>query len=148
MSEKISQQDVLIEDLISRMSIEMSDDKLKNDESKCLKRQFMMSSKSGNINSINFFFPKESVIVIILLHHFLGLIQNATIEERVTLLEIQVAEVDERVGLLGGDVNFLFDETVIQDERIFILEQTSNDVDDELDLINGELESKFLPLIT
>ena len=79
---------------------------------------------------------------LILLHHFLGLIQNATIEERVTLLEIQVTEVDERVGLLEGDVNFLFDETVIQDERIFILEQTSNDVDDELDLINGELESE------
>ena len=58
--------------------------------------------------------------------------QNATIEERVALLEIQVVEIqedvsglDEDVTLLEGDVNFLFDETVIQDERIFTLEQTS-----------------------
>ena len=58
--------------------------------------------------------------------------QNATIEERVALLEIQVVEIqedvsglDEDVTLLEGDVNFLFDETVIQDERLFTLEQTS-----------------------
>ena len=64
---------------------------------------------------------------------FVGLFLNATIEERVTLLEIQVAEVDERVGLLEGDVNFLFDEQVIQDERILILEQDSDVFDEDLE---------------
>ena len=59
--------------------------------------------------------------------------QNATIEERVSLLEIQVVEIqedvtdlDEDVAGLDQDVNFLFDEQVIQDARIFTLEQTSN----------------------
>ena len=68
------------------------------------------------------------------------MIQNATIEERVTLLEIQVVEiqedvteVDERIGLLEGDVDFLFDEKVIQDERIYNLEQTSIEIDEEVE---------------
>ena len=72
--------------------------------------------------------------------------QNTTIEERVALLEIQVleiqediaviedvTEVDERVGLLEEDVNFLFDEQVIQDERIFTLEQTSIETSEEVE---------------
>ena len=37
------------------------------------------------------------------------------------LLEIQVVDLDE-------DVDFLFDEQIIQDERIFSLEQTSIDI--------------------
>ena len=68
------------------------------------------------------------------------LIQKATIEERVTLLEIQVGEIEQDVTDLGGDVtvlegnvNFLFDETVIQDERILILEQDSDIFDDEIE---------------
>ena len=52
--------------------------------------------------------------------------QNVTVEERVSLLEIQVADLDQ-------DVNFLFDETVIQDERIFNLEQTSIAIDEEVE---------------
>ena len=36
-----------------------------------------------------------------------------------------MTDVDERVELLEGDVNFLFDEQVIQDERLLNLEQTS-----------------------
>ena len=78
------------------------------------------------------------------------LLQNNTIEERVALLEVQMSEVredlattDENVEDLDQDVNFLFDEQVIQDERLFSLEQTANDVDDNLDLINEELEGKF-----
>ena len=66
--------------------------------------------------------------------------QNATIEERVALLEIQVVEIqedvsglDEDVTLLEGDVNFLFDETVIQDERIFNLEQTSFETKEDVE---------------
>ena len=76
-------------------------------------------------------------------------IQNATIEERVALLEIQVVEieedvteVDERVELLEGDVNFLFDEMVIQNERLLELEQTSNEVVVELAEINADLQGK------
>ena len=76
-------------------------------------------------------------------------IQNATIEERVALLEIQVVEihedvteVDERVELLEGDVNFLFDETVIPDERLLNLEETSDQVVVELAEINADLRGK------
>ena len=63
------------------------------------------------------------------------MVLNATIEERVSLLEIQVMEiqedvtdVDERVTLVEGDVDFLFDEQVIQDERLWNLEETSIEV--------------------
>ena len=71
------------------------------------------------------------------------MIQNDTLEERVSLLETQmlvmqdeVTEVDERVELVEGDVNFLFEEQIIQDERLLSLEQ-------ENDVIDDELESKF-----
>ena len=68
--------------------------------------------------------------------------QNATIEERVTLLEIQVVVIQDDVTTLDEDVtafeaylteldesvDFLFDDQVIQDERIFTLEQTSIEI--------------------
>ena len=41
------------------------------------------------------------------------------LETQVVVIQDDVTEVEERVELLEGDVNFLFDETVIQDERIF-----------------------------
>ena len=73
-------------------------------------------------------------------HIIPGLFQNATIEERVSLLEIQVVEIEEDVTGLGvdlteleGDVNFLFDETVIKNERIYSLEQTSIEIDEEVE---------------
>ena len=63
-----------------------------------------------------------------------------TIEERVTILESQVVEIEEDViGLrvdhtqLEGDVSFLFDEQVIQDERLFSLEQTVFVIDEEVE---------------
>ena len=37
------------------------------------------------------------------------------------------------VGELDENVDFLFDETVIQDERIFTLEQTSIEIDEEVE---------------
>ena len=49
-----------------------------------------------------------------------------TIEERVSLLELQVADLDE-------DVNFLFHEQVIQDKRLFNLEVTSDEIEDEVE---------------
>ena len=81
---------------------------------------------------------------------FVEIIQNVTIEERVTLLEIQVVEIeedvteiDERVELVEGDVNFLFDEQVIQDERLLGLEQENDVIDTRLLLIDNELESEL-----
>ena len=71
-------------------------------------------------------------------------VQNTTIEERVTLLEIQVVDLDE-------DVDFLFDEQAIQDEKLLNLEQETDAIngqlviiDDEFDIIDDELESKLI----
>ena len=72
------------------------------------------------------------------------MIQNATIEERVALLEIQVDEIEDDVTLLEGDVNFLFEETIIQDERNFNLEQTSIGILGDLELVEDDIESLFL----
>ena len=80
--------------------------------------------------------------------------QNNTIEERVSLLEIQVAdlredvtEVDEDVTGLDEDINFLFDEQVIQDERLFSLEQTSLQVAVELAELNANILGRYISLI-
>ena len=74
---------------------------------------------------------------------------NNTIEERVSLLEVQVADLREDVTVVQGgvvdldeDVNFLFDETVIQDERLFSLEQTTDAINAELVSVDDELEGK------
>ena len=76
------------------------------------------------------------------------MVQNNTIEKRVSLLEIQVAdmredvtEVDEDVTRLDEDVSFLFDEQVIQDERLLELEQISLQVVVELAEINLNIQS-------
>ena len=75
---------------------------------------------------------------------FLDSFQNATIEERVSLLEIQVTDLEENVADLDQDVNFLFDEQVIQDERLFSLEQTSLGILEELTVIDDDRESEFV----
>ena len=79
-------------------------------------------------------------LLCIVLSSFADLMQNTTIEERVSLLEIRVVEiqedmteVDQDVTLLEGDVNFLFDEQVIQDERLLNLEETSIEIDEEVE---------------
>ena len=79
----------------------------------------------------------------------LEMVQNNTIEERVSLLEIQVAdlredvtEVDEDVTRLDEDVSFLFDEQVIQDERLLELEQTSVTVILELAEVNANIQGR------
>ena len=75
---------------------------------------------------------------------FVEVVQNTTIEERVALLEIQVSDLDE-------DVDFLFDEQVIQDEKLLDLEQETDVInsqlflmDDAFEIIDDELESKYL----
>ena len=60
-----------------------------------------------------------------------------------TILEIQVADTQEDLTELEGDVNFLFDEQVIQDERLFSLEQTSDGIIAELDSVDNEIEGDF-----
>ena len=66
------------------------------------------------------------------------------------MLEIQVDEIEEDITALDQDVNFLFDEQIIQDERLLTLEQTTDAINVELDLIDdefntidSELESEF-----
>ena len=56
--------------------------------------------------------------------------QNDNIEERVSLLEEQVVDLQDDIKVIVGDVvdldedvDFLFDEQIIQDERLFSLEQ-------------------------
>ena len=68
------------------------------------------------------------------------------IEEDVTGLNEDVSGLRVDHTQLEGDVNFLFDEQVIQDERLLSLEQTSNDVDDQLDLINAEVNCKLIEI--
>ena len=61
-----------------------------------------------------------------------------------SLLELQVADLDE-------DMDFLFDEQVIQDERLFSLEQTALGIleelviiDDEFETVDNDLEGKII----
>ena len=63
----------------------------------------------------------------------LDFVQNMTIEERVTILEIQVADTQEDLTELEGDVNFLFEQTIIQDERLLNLEQMTIGILGDLD---------------
>ena len=58
--------------------------------------------------------------------------QNVTIEERVALLEIQVADIEGDISLLIENDNFLFDEQIIQDERLFSLEQETEEIEDDI----------------
>ena len=80
---------------------------------------------------------RDTVIIFLF---FTGSVQNATIEERVSLLEIQVVEIEEDVTDLDQDVNFLFEEQIIQDERLLNLEEASVQVTVELAEINVNIQ--------
>ena len=61
-----------------------------------------------------------------------------------------MVEIEEDVAGLGGDltdlegfVDFLFDETIIQDERLFTLEQTSIDTTADVESNNRLVTVKF-----
>ena len=61
-------------------------------------------------------------------------------EERVSILESEVLEIEEDISDLGvdlaelkGDVDILAVQAVIQDERILNLEQDMDDVDDNIE---------------
>ena len=57
-----------------------------------------------------------------------------------TVVQAGVVELDE-------DVDFLFDEQVIQDEKLLDLEQAVNVIESDLILINGDVESKQYTII-
>ena len=66
-------------------------------------------------------------------------VQNATVEERVSLLEVQVSDlredlttVTDNVEEVEGEINFLFSEQVIQDERLLNLEVEVDDFEDDI----------------
>ena len=70
----------------------------------------------------------------------LELIQNTTIEERVALLEVEVEQIqDDVTGLnvclteVDENVDFLFDEQVIQDERLLNLETETEGIENEIE---------------
>ena len=72
--------------------------------------------------------------------YFVDVMQNSTLEERVTVLEIQVtdirediATVEQDVADLDQDVNFLFDQQIIQDERLFQLETETEGIEEEVE---------------
>ena len=76
--------------------------------------------------------------------------QNNTIEERVSLLEIQVADLREDVTVtqvdvldLDQDVDFLFDEQVIQDERLLNVEEATDAINAQLVTVDDALEGKY-----
>ena len=71
---------------------------------------------------------------------FTDFIQHVTTEERVAMLEIQVTDIEGQVTNLDEDVDFLFDEQVIQDVRLLNLEVASDEIEDGV-------ESKFCTLI-
>ena len=80
------------------------------------------------------------------------MVLNNTIEERVALLETQVADLREDVTVVQGDVvdidedvDFLFDEQIIQDERLLNLEEATDSINAELLTVNDELEGKVIP---
>ena len=57
------------------------------------------------------------------------------------LLEIQVVVIQDEVSDLETDVDFLFDEQIIQDERLFSLEQGTDAINAQLVSVNEEIES-------
>ena len=83
---------------------------------------------------------KKFIITHKFIIYFLELNQNNTLEERLSLLELQVIDIQQDITALGvdlveleGDVNFLFDETVIQDERLFQLEMETEGIEEEVE---------------
>ena len=59
--------------------------------------------------------------------------------EDVTGLEVDLTELDE-------NVDFLFDEHIIQDERLFSLEQTTDAINAELVAVDDELEGEVITI--
>ena len=65
------------------------------------------------------------------------------LEAQVVVLDDEVSDLEVDLTELEGDVNFLFEETIIQDERIFSLEQTTIAIDADLIRLMTNLEVSF-----
>ena len=50
-----------------------------------------------------------------------------------SLLELQVTDIQQDINNLDENVDFLFDETVIQDERIFQLETETEGIEEDVE---------------
>ena len=100
-------------------------------------RYMIMRSNMEKVRSnyliMSKFFTTRNYVYYIIFWLIVELMQNITIEERVALLEIQVTDLEQNVADLNEDVNFLFDETVLQDERILTLEQDNDVINEDLD---------------
>ena len=53
-----------------------------------------------------------------------------------------MVEIEEDMEGVVGDVDFLFDEQVIQDEKLLNLEQETDAINAQLVIIDDDLESK------
>ena len=62
-------------------------------------------------------------------------VENSTIEERVSFLEAQVADLNE-------DMGFVFHQQITQDERLLSVDQTSDQVVVELAEVNANIQGK------
>ena len=60
------------------------------------------------------------------------------------LLELQVVDLEENMVDLDEDVDFLFDEQVIQDERLLGLEQMTDAINAKLVSVDDEIEGEEL----
>ena len=58
------------------------------------------------------------------------------------LLEIQVVVIQDEVSDLETNVEFLFDETVIQDQRLVNLEEATDVINSQLVIVNEQLEGR------
>ena len=61
------------------------------------------------------------------------LVLNGTVEERVTLLEIQMDEVQGDVAQNEGDISLLFTGEIIQDERLVDLEDDTSKLEQSVE---------------
>ena len=59
--------------------------------------------------------------------------ENGTIEEGVTLLEIQMDEVQGDVAQNEGDISLLFTGQIIQDERLVDLEDDTSELEQSVE---------------
>ena len=60
------------------------------------------------------------------------------------LLESQVVVIQDEVSDIETDVDFLFDEQIIQDERLLNLEEETDTIDTRLLIIDNDLEGTKL----
>ena len=76
----------------------------------------------------NFFLCRQIIKVLILEFR-----ENGTVEERVTLLEIQMDEVQGEVSQNEGNISLLFTLQIVQDERLVDLEDDTSGLEQSVE---------------